>query len=132
MATKVLLVEDDPDFRAVLALALELHGYLVRQVAGGHEALELLSTEQPDIIISDLEMNGVDGRALCKYARRNSTLAHIPFVILSAFVDPVGSSSLADLPADRCLSKLVPVSQLVRLVDDLLNGSRGGPRPGGT
>ena len=125
MATKVLLVEDDPNFRAVLALALELQGYLVRQVAGGDQAIEFLSREQPDIIISDLEMIGIDGRALCKHARRISALSDIPFVILSAFVDPRGSDILDDLPADRCLSKQVPVSELVRLVRELLNSSNG-------
>jgi CheY-like chemotaxis protein len=126
MASKVLLVEDDPNFRAVLALALELQGYLVRQVAGGNQAIEFLSHEQPDIIISDLEMNGIDGRTLCKHARHISALSGIPFVILSAFVDPKESGNLDDLPADRCLSKQVPVSELVRLVRELLNSSNGG------
>jgi CheY-like chemotaxis protein len=119
MADRVLLVEDDPDFRAVLALALELQGYHVRQVECGKQALEFLSSEIPDIIISDLEMKGIDGRALCQHARRNSLLSNIPFVILSAFVDPDGPAKLADLPADFCLSKQVPVAQLVRLIKKL-------------
>ncbi len=123
MAGKVLLVEDDPDFRAVLALALELQGYHVSQVTGGRQALEFLSSEQPDIIISDLEMNGMDGRALCKHARGESSLSSIPFVILSAFLDPEGSGNVADLPADRCLSKQVPVSELVQLIRELLKNS---------
>jgi two-component system response regulator MprA len=123
MANRVLLVEDDPDFRAVLALALELQGYLVRQAAGGNQAIEFLRTEKPDIIVSDLEMSGVDGRALCKHTRRISTLSSIPFVILSAFVDPKGSGNLADLPADRCLSKQVPVTELLQLIRELLHDS---------
>lgn len=124
MAGKILLVEDDPNFRAVLALALELQGYLVRQVDGGHQAIEFLRNEQPDIIISDLEMNGVDGRALCKYARRVSALSDIPFVILSAFIDPKRSVDLTDLPADRCVSKQISVADLIRLIRELLNGSQ--------
>ncbi len=123
MARRVLLVEDDPDFRAVLAMALELQGYLVCQVAGGHQALEFLRTEHPDIIISDLEMGGLDGRALCKRARGDSKLAGIPFIILSAFVDSKGSSNLGDLPADRCLSKEVPVSELVQQIRELIGGA---------
>jgi CheY-like chemotaxis protein len=125
MAGKILLVEDDPTFRAVLALALELQGYLVSQVDGGHQAIEFLRNERPDIIISDLEMNGVDGRALCKYARRVSALSDIPFVILSAFIDPDGTGDLTDLPADRCVSKQISVAELSRLIRELLNGSRG-------
>jgi CheY-like chemotaxis protein len=128
MVSKVLLVEDDPDFRSVLALALELQGYLVRQAAGGNQAIEFLRNEQPDIIVSDLEMSGGDGRALCKHTRRVSALSRIPFVILSAFVDPKSSGNLADLPADRCLSKQVPVAELLQLIKELLNGSHRGPR----
>ena len=131
MASRVLLVEDDPDFRAVLALALELQGYLVRQAASGHQALEFLSKERPDIIISDLKMGRMDGRALCEHARRESALSNIPFVILSAFVDPDKPCTLADLPADRCLSKQVPISELVQLIRELLNGSRDKPRSNG-
>ncbi len=132
MGSNVLLVEDDPDFRAVLALALELQGYHVRQVAGGYQAMEFLRRERPDIIISDLEMSGLDGRGLCKRTRGDSALRHIPFIILSAFVDPEGSSTLADLPADRCLSKQAPVSELVRLIRELLDDSPRLRRSDGT
>jgi CheY-like chemotaxis protein len=128
MPSKVLIVEDDPNFRAVLALALELQGYLVCQVAGGNQAIEFLNREQPDIIISDLEMSGIDGRALCKHARGILGLSDIPFIILSAFIDPKESGNLDDLPADRCLSKQVPVSELVRLIRELLDRSNGNRR----
>jgi two-component system response regulator MprA len=124
MPCKILLVEDDPDFRAVLAMALELQGFMVRQAAGGHKALEALSIERPDLIISDLEMNGIDGRALCKHARADTAFADIPIVVLSAFVDPDRSQNLDDLPADCLLSKQVPLSQLVDLIRGLLDGPR--------
>ena len=88
----------------------------------------MLSREQPDLIISDLEMSGMDGRTLCKHTRGDSGLRNIPFIILSAFVDPDGSGVLPDLPADRCLSKQVSNSQLLQLIKELLDGSRKMPR----
>jgi two-component system response regulator MprA len=123
MTSKILLVEDDPNFRAVLALALELEGYLVRQAPSGQSALELLDREIPDIIISDLEMNGMDGGTLCKRTRARAQLSSIPFVILSAFVNPGENCALIDLPADRCLSKQIPIAELTRLIRELLDGS---------
>ncbi len=120
MTGKILLVEDDPTFRAVLALALELQGYVVRQASCGRSALDLLESEIPDIIISDLEMGGMDGRAFCKHTRADAKFSRIPFVILSAFVDPGVATGLADLPADRCLSKQIPVAELTRLIEELL------------
>ncbi len=120
MARKILLVEDDPDFRAVMALALELEGFLVQQAADGDKALDALSSERPDLIISDLEMNGTDGRALCKHARADRTLSRIPIVILSAFFDPDQHEGPDDLPADCVVSKQVPLARLVGVVKELL------------
>jgi DNA-binding response OmpR family regulator len=131
MAGKILLVEDDPNFRAVLAVALEIQGYLVRQAACGQGALEELNREVPDIIISDLEMGGIDGRALCKYTRATAKLAGIPFVILSAFVEPGGPGTLVDLPADSCVSKQVSISELSQLINDLLGRAAKGSLSGG-
>lgn len=119
---KILLVDNDNDYRVVLALALELEGFTVLQAAGGDKALEILSGECPDLIISDLEMRGIDGRALCGYVRGNGDLSDIPFVILSAFVDPNEPGNLGDLPADCFVSKQVPVAHLVEIIRDLLSG----------
>jgi CheY-like chemotaxis protein len=118
---KILLVEDDPNFRTVLALALELEGFTVRQAACGQGALELMDVEVPDIIVSDLEMGGIDGRALCKRTRAEARYAKIPFVILSAFVGSGEAGLLEDLPADQFLSKQIPVSDLTRSIQDLLD-----------
>jgi CheY-like chemotaxis protein len=117
---KILLVEDDPNFRTVLALALELEGFTVRQAGCGQSALDLMDREVPDIIVSDLEMGGIDGRALCKRTRAESKYKSIPFVILSAFVGRTEGGLLDDLPADRFLSKQIPVSELTRSILDLL------------
>jgi CheY-like chemotaxis protein len=128
MPGKILLVEDDENFRAVLAVALELEGFLVRQAPSGRSALESLDREIPDIIISDLEMNGMDGRTLCKRTRALRRFSNIPFVILSAFVNPGDRSVLADLPADRCLSKQISVTELIRLIRELLDGPAPVPK----
>jgi CheY-like chemotaxis protein len=66
-------------------------------------------------------MGGMDGRALCKYTRATAGLAGIPFVILSAFVEPGRPGTMADLPADSCLSKQVSISELCQLINDLLS-----------
>ncbi len=121
MAGKILLVEDDSVFRTVLAVALELQGFTVHQAGCVERAIELLNWDRPNVIISDLEMSGIDGRALCRYARGDLQLSSIPFIILSAFVDPQGPGSLPDLPADYCLSKQCRISDLVRLVKTLLD-----------
>ena len=129
MASKILLVEDDPNFRAVFAVALELQGFVVYQAGSGRGALDLLHTNRPDMIISDLEMSGIDGRALCKLARNDSRFSAIPFAILSAFVDSEELGRIKDLPADCCLSKQDSMNQLVQTVRELLERPRPLPQP---
>jgi len=105
MRVKVLLVDDDETFRSVTAIALESEGYTVLEATDGRAALELLARDRPDVIISDLDMPGLDGRALCRSVRADARLSGIPFLILSALIEPDGTSHLPDLQADCCLSK---------------------------
>jgi two-component system alkaline phosphatase synthesis response regulator PhoP len=120
MGHKVLLVDDDNEFRSVLTLALESFGYRVIAVADGKTALEILKGERPDAIISDLHMPLMDGRTFCKQVRSETGLAEIPFVILSAYIESDGSSSLPDTPADHCFSKQDSVSALLPLLESLI------------
>ena len=105
MKFKVLLVDDDKEFRTVAALVLESAGYSVTEAVDGFAAMELLQTERPDIIISDLHMPLMDGRMFCKRVRAEAELATIPFIILSAYIESDGSNTLSDTPADYCFSK---------------------------
>ncbi|MGH9847221.1 MAG: response regulator [Blastocatellia bacterium] len=104
MAKKVLLVDDDKEFRTVAAIVLETAGYAVTQAEDGFSALEILRRERPDLIISDMNMPLMDGRALCKRVRANADFARIPFVVMSALIEEDGSA-LSDLPADFFFSK---------------------------
>ena len=130
MTRKILLVDDDSNFRRVLALALELQGYLVRQASCGQSALDVLQNEIPDLIISDFEMSGMDGAMLFRRTRACARLSNIPFVILSAFVNPGESTGLADLPADRWVSKQISFAELNSLIHGLLDGSAQVSRSG--
>lgn len=105
MTRKVLLVDDDKEFRTVAALVLESAGYLVIEAVDGLSALEAMQTMKPDVIISDLHMPLMDGRVFCKRVREVEGWANIPFVILSAYIESDGSNTLSDTPADYCFSK---------------------------
>jgi CheY-like chemotaxis protein len=123
MPIKVLLVDDDEAFRSVTAIALVSRGYVVSEAADGGAALELLRRDRPDVIISDLNMPGLDGRALCQSVRADPYLAGIPFVILSALIERDATGDPAELRpelrADCCLSKQTPFWQILRRIEAL-------------
>ncbi len=81
---KVLLAEDDLMQRELLAHVVRGHGYDVITVSDGDEALQHLRICEPDVVLSDIVMPGIDGLELCRIIKNDSSLSHIPVILLSA------------------------------------------------
>ncbi len=79
----VLVVDDDPDIIDFLENALEDAGYLVL-AAGGAESLGVAHETQPDVILLDINMPGMDGVEVSQRLRANPMTADIPIVVMSA------------------------------------------------
>ena len=95
-SNKVLLVDDSPFFRNLLTPLLSVAGYEVTAVEGAEKALSLRESGVDfDIIISDIEMPGVNGFELAKQIRAGGAWKNVPMVALSSF------SSRADLEKGR-------------------------------
>ena len=86
MASKILVVDDDPDILDAVALILESQGYEVVTARDGIEGLANLKAEQPDLMILDLMMPRMDGFAVCKELQdpRWSKYRDIPILILTS------------------------------------------------
>ena len=78
----ILVVDDEPNVRKVLGALLEQAGYLTTRAAGGDEALDLVRAQDPDLVITDLKMPGMDGLALL--GRLKNAFPEIPVVLLTA------------------------------------------------
>ena len=83
---RVLVVDDDRDIRALIVLNLELSGYEVVAAEDGHEAAVLAPALQPDAIVLDGMMPGMDGLDLLRRLKADPATAHIPVVMLTARV----------------------------------------------
>ncbi len=81
--SRVLIVDDDPKVLDLLGELLELEGYEVSLAANGSEALELVKTVGPDVVISDVVMPVIDGFELCRRIKRDEPSAPIPVLLLS-------------------------------------------------
>jgi diguanylate cyclase (GGDEF)-like protein len=86
MATKfnVLVVDDDPDKLNLLETALRLVGYDVRTAVDGIEALAQIAAYQPDLVISDVMMPGMNGYDLARKIRENPLTKFIPIILQTA------------------------------------------------
>ena len=108
----VLVVDDEPAIREVIATLLEDEGYLVRHAKVGLEALDAINGDQIDLIVSDVVMPRLDGASLVRKLRR---LGHLmPVVLMSAVYADV------DLPGVRFVPKPFEIDRLLAVVASAL------------
>ena len=80
----VLVVDDDPDKRTLLTVALQMAGYEVRSANDGEEGLAAIESYQPDLVITDVMMPKMDGYELARRVRANPLTRFIPVIIQTA------------------------------------------------
>lgn len=79
--SRILLVDDDPQFRRTLRLALNSHHYEVGEAANGQEALDAFAEHAPDLVVLDWHLPELSGIAACRALRSNSA---VPIIMISA------------------------------------------------
>jgi CheY-like chemotaxis protein len=85
---RILVVDDEPDVRRLLEVVLGRQGYEVITVGSGLEALVIAQREEPDLILLDIMMEGMDGWEVLKVLKMEERTRTIPVVIVSARVEP--------------------------------------------
>ena len=107
MATKrVLIIDDEPDVRAIIQGCLEdIAGWDVIAAASGQEGLEKAVTDKPDAIVLDVMMPGMDGLTFLKKLRDQPEGKSIPTVLLTAKVNFTDSEMLSELDIEGVISK---------------------------
>ena len=83
MAKKVLVVDDDPDVRLFNITVLEENGYKPLEATNGEEGMQIIRTEQPDLVLLDVMMPKESGIRLYRQMKTDSKLKKIPVIILS-------------------------------------------------
>ena len=108
----VLVVDDEPAIREIVAMLLEDEGYLVRHAKDGVEALAAVDDDSIDLVVSDVVMPRLDGASLVRKLRRRGHL--IPVVLMSAVYADV------DLPGVRFVPKPFEIDRLLGTVASAL------------
>jgi len=117
---RILLVEDTSHLSEEIADILRLEGYQIAVANSGLKALERLPELQPDLIITDLLMPGMDGFELIKKVRSSVNLKSIPIIILSAKTSAADQVLGKEAGADAFLSKPCKAHELVAAINSLL------------
>ncbi|MFI9008118.1 response regulator [Actinosynnema sp. NPDC053489] len=123
MDFSVLLVEDDEHIRQALGLALGDEGFAVTDAVSGEEALELLAVTEPDVVLLDLVLPGVDGLEVCRTLRARGDL---PIIIVTARADAADVIAGLEAGADDYVTKPLVASVLAARIRALLRRRGGG------
>lgn len=102
MATKILVVEDEKPIADIVQFNLEKEGYTVTCVGDGHEALEQVESDPPDLILLDLMLPGQDGMEVCRQVRQKHRM---PIIMLTAKDSEVDKVLGLELGADDYVTK---------------------------
>jgi DNA-binding response OmpR family regulator len=118
-ASKVLVVDDEPNIRLVFRTALESAGYLVDEAAEGASALGLLKESPRDVVLLDLQMPGVGGMEVLRRLRDEGD--DVPVVIVTAYGTIPDTVAAMKLGAVDVLSKPVTPEALRRAVAEVID-----------
>ncbi len=117
---KILVVDDCPTTRKLLGLYLRGKGYDLVFAENGLDALEKLSRENINLILSDLNMPYMDGLEFLRSVRSDSKLSHIPFLMVTTESDEEEKKRALDAGANAYLVKPVTADVILRHIKDIL------------
>ena len=120
---RVLAVDDEPRYLEIIRFNLETAGYRAETAASGEEALELVAADEPDLIVLDVMLPGIDGFEVCRRVRERSSCPIIMLTAKGAEEDKVRGLRLG---ADDYVTKPFSAQELLARVEAVLRRARGG------
>lgn len=124
----ILLVDDDPGIRKHLSLILKTAGFIVKVASDGEEALELVKTTRPDLVLLDIDLPKLDGRLVLFHMRQDKDLT--PVIFLTRFRDVANVVvGLDKLRADDYIGKPFSGEEVVARIRAVLRRTRAGKLP---
>ncbi len=119
---KILVVDDELTIREIVTELLTSAGYDVLKASGGRKALVLAFEQQPDLIVLDIMMEGMNGIDVVREIRKDSMLRDIPIQIISGCItESEANHLLGDLKVAGYLSKIELPITLVSRVQEILS-----------
>ena len=119
--TKVVVADDDRMFRKAAETTLRRQGYSVATASDGEEALQLIRSEQPDIIVLDLIMPKLQGFDVLQILKQDTLTSDIPVIVLSSLTQEQDKQEALDLGAVAYFNKsTLSLGELVNQVERTL------------
>jgi len=124
---KVLVVDDEDAFRHSLVGALQKEpAFNVKEAGDGYDAGRMIGEFEPDVLVLDLVMPGIDGFRVCRDLRNRVQGEQAKIIVVTGYPDEVMFQRAREAGADECLAKPVDISTLIAMISNLFQSH--GPR----
>jgi len=124
--TKIVVADDDRMFRKAAETTLRRQGYAVATASDGEEALQLIRSEQPNIIVLDLIMPKLQGFDVLQILKQDTLTSNIPVIVLSSLAQDQDKQEALDLGAVAYFNKSTfSLGELVNQVEQTLTKGQG-------
>jgi len=114
---KLLVIDDDAHIRRVVEVKFKNRGYQVIMARDGEEGLNLIKTQQPDVVITDLNMPKLDGKCLCEQTNRLKKEWPFLTIIITARISPDDRNWIKEMDDTQLMEKPFSPSKLLECVD---------------
>jgi two-component system, OmpR family, alkaline phosphatase synthesis response regulator PhoP len=125
MDRTILIVDDEPRILAIARDYLERAGFRVRSAGDGMTALRMIREEQPNLVVLDLMLPGMDGLDVTRALKRDPVMSDLPIIMLTARVEETDKLVGLELGADDYLTKPFSPRELVARVRAVLRRTEG-------
>lgn len=113
MPHKLLLADDSITIQKVVELVLAEEDFEIMSVGNGEDALKVLTTFMPEVVLADIEMPKMNGYQLCEKIKQNPATAHVPVILLAGAFEPVDDAVARKVGADDSVIKPFESQELI-------------------
>ncbi|MCP3875808.1 MAG: response regulator transcription factor [Desulfobacteraceae bacterium] len=120
MKKRILIVDDEPNIVVPLEFLMKQNNYDVQSADTGEKALDLIATWEPDLILLDIMLPGMDGYEVCQKIRQEKEFSNIRIIFLSAMARSIDIAKGMGLAADDYITKPFATDYVVKTIKELL------------
>lgn len=128
---RILIVDDQPHVIRVLKLNLETEGFQVDTASNGHEALVKIAANEPDVMITDIQMPGMSGQELCQSIQENMPARKFLIMVMTSTTERDQRDWVKNITHLEFLEKLLSPRKLLTRLKQYFSQNSGSEHPNG-
>jgi len=126
MARKLLLADDSITIQKVVELVLAEEDFEIKAVSNGEDAINILESFRPEIVLADIEMPKINGYQLCDRIKKNPAMSHVPVILLAGAFEPIDEELARKVGADDSVIKPFESQELISKINAAFTMSSAG------